>query len=87
MLVPVLKESFLEGDITTADDQEYLEALVCAFDKNAAKALENKEGELWGIFTDMLLVCLTKGKCQAVNNLDFPRDRFNRPPVSPEYCF
>ena len=66
MLISVFKECF-EGSegvtILTTVDQEFLEALVRAFDKNSAKDLNDKEGALWQIFTKVLRACLIKGEC------------------------
>jgi len=65
MLIPVFERSFETlgnvGDSTTVD-QEFFVTLARAFDKNAAKALNDKEGALWQIFVEVLLACLTRGK-------------------------
>jgi len=69
MLIPIYKQLFgasekVESPVTA--DQEFLVALARAFDKNAAKALNDKEGALWQIFVEVLRVCLTRGKPNVV---------------------
>ena len=64
MLIPVLKESFeIPGKpaIPATVDQDYFVAIARAFDKGAAKALNDEEGVLWGIFVEVLRVCSTQG--------------------------
>lgn len=71
MLVPVFKHSFGTSEYVTIPapaDQEFLLALARAFDKNAAKALNDKEGELWQIFVRVLQTCLAKGECHVVSD-------------------
>lgn len=69
MLIPVYKELFETSEnvgASTPADQELLVALVCAFDKNAAKALNDEEGSLWQVFREVLRTCLIRGKNCAV---------------------
>lgn len=71
MLIPVFEDSFGTVDnitIPVAADQVFLLALVRAFDKNAARALNDKEGALWQIFVQVLQACLTKGGHHVVSD-------------------
>lgn len=68
MLIPVFKDAFGTSKnvtIPAVADQEFLLALTRSFDKNAAKALNDKEGTLWQIFVRVLRACLAKGKYQV----------------------
>ena len=70
MLIPVYKQSFGTSEMVEAPvtaDQGFLVALARAFDKNAAKALNDKEGELWQTFVGVLRVCLTRGEPNAAS--------------------
>lgn len=71
MLIPVFKESFGASEVLAVPaiaDQEFLVVLVRAFDKNSAKALNDKEGVLWQIFLGVLRACLIKGECYTVSD-------------------
>ena len=64
MLIPVFEQSFeIPGKTTISAtiDQEFLVAIVRAFDKTSAKALNDEEGTLWEIFVEVLRACLTQG--------------------------
>jgi len=70
MLIPVYKESFETSEKVGSPapaDQEFFVALARAFDKNAAKALNDKEGSLWQVFVGALRVCLTRGKHYVIS--------------------
>lgn len=68
MLIPVYKQSFGTSEKVGAPaDQEYFVALVRAIDKNAAKALNDKEGSLWQVFVEVLRACLTRGEHHAIS--------------------
>jgi len=70
MLTPVLKDSFEtpgKTAISATVDQDYFVAIARAFDKGAAKALNDEEGLLWGIFVEMLRACLTQGQNHTVS--------------------
>lgn len=72
MLIPVYKQSFdaSAGVVaSTPADHEFQVALVRAFDKNAAKALNDKERPLWQVFVEVLRACLTRGKYYPVSGL------------------
>lgn len=65
MLIPMFKQLFeASGKVgaPATSDKELPVALVRAFDKNAAKALNDKEGALWQIFIEVLRACLVQGK-------------------------
>lgn len=65
MLTPVFMDLFGTSEnatIPAAADEEFLLALARAFDKTAAKALNDKEGPLWQIFVRVLRACLVKGE-------------------------
>src|SRR5882757_2163031 len=48
MLIPVFKQVFeAPGQASTSTDQELFTTIAHTFDKNAAKALNDKEGALW----------------------------------------
>ena len=69
MLIPVYKQLFETSEkvaATATADQEFFVALARAFDKNAAKALNDQEGALWQIFVGVLRTCLTCGKHRSV---------------------
>jgi len=71
ILIPVFEESFeaSEKDTTpVTTDQEFLVALVRAFDRSAAKALNDQEGTLWQIFVKVLRACLTNGMYHVVSD-------------------
>lgn len=68
MLIPVFREVFETSQgvtIPATVDQGFLVALVRAFDKNAARSLNDEEA-LWKIFTEVLRACLTNGSCLMV---------------------
>lgn len=70
MLIPVYKQSFGTSekvDAPVAADQEFLTVLARAFDKNAAKALNDNAGALWQIYVEALRACLTRGKSNVVS--------------------
>jgi U3 small nucleolar RNA-associated protein 10 len=70
MLIPVFKQSFETSKIVAIPataDEAFFVAIAYAFDKNAAKALNNKEGELWQFFVELLRARLTQGKHRAVS--------------------
>ena len=65
MLIPVFERSFEtlgKAGAPATVDQEFLVTLARALDKNAVKALNDKEGALWQIFVEVLRSCLTQGK-------------------------
>ena len=68
MLIPVYKQSFGTPEKVGAPaDQEYFVALARAIDKNAAKALNDKEGSLWQVFVEVLRACLTRGEHHVIS--------------------
>ena len=70
MLIPVLRRLFETPEkaaIPATADQEFFVAIARAFDKNAAKALNDKEGALWQIFVEVLQACLIHGEQRAVS--------------------
>ena len=70
MMVPVFKQSFKISGKAAAPvtgDQEFFVTITRAFDKNAARALNDKEGVLWGIFVEVLRACLTQGEHHGVS--------------------
>jgi hypothetical protein len=72
MLIPVYKQSFETSEKVGAPaDQEFFVALARAFDKNAAKALNDEEGPLWKVFVEVLRVCLTRGKHYVISRSQF----------------
>ena len=81
MLIPVFKQSFdtsKKDFIPPTADQEFLMAIAHAFDKNAAKALNDEEGALWQIFVEVLRTCLIRGKHRATPDLSFTNSYFGR---------
>lgn len=74
MLIPIYEQSFdaaVKVITPTPTDQEFLVALARAFDKNAAKVLNDKERPLWRVFEEVLRACLTRGKYGAVSGSEF----------------
>jgi len=67
MLIPVLKQSFGTLGKPATVDQDYFVAITRAFDKGAAKPLNDDKGALWGVFVEVLQVCLTQGQNRAVS--------------------
>ena len=70
MLIPVFKQSFDTSEkvaIPATADQEFLITIARALDKNAAKALNDKDGALWEIFVETLRACITQGEHYVVS--------------------
>lgn len=71
MLIPVFKNLFGTSEnvvIPTVADQEFLLALACAFDKNAAKTLNDEEEALWKFFVRVLQASLVKGEYRVISD-------------------
>jgi len=89
MLIPVFKQLFeTPGNLAIPDtaDEDFFVAIACAFDKNTAKALNDEEGTLWGIFVKVLRACLTQGRTTRFRTLGFTDSRFDRPSTIPRQC-
>ena len=74
MLIPVFKQLFETSDkapIPATADREFFVTITRAFDKNAAKALNDGEGALWEIFLGVLQICLTQGEHHVVSESQF----------------
>lgn len=70
MLIPVFRQLFgTSGKVTipATADREFLVAITQTLDRNAARALNDQEGELWQIFVDVLQACLVKGRRYAAS--------------------
>jgi len=68
----VFRDSFGTSENVTvpaATDQGFLLTLAGAFDRNAAKALNDKEGPLWQIFVRVLRTSLANGEYQVVSDI------------------
>jgi len=71
MLIPVFKQSFEplgKAAIPATADKDFLVAIARAFDRNAAKELNNEEGALWETFVGVLRACLTQGQNHTISD-------------------